>query len=68
MKARDLGQVPVIVGGIIPQEDADRLLASGVRAVYTPKDFDMNAIMCDMVNVIRRQYGLEPQGELVPAG
>ena len=37
--------LPVIVGGIIPPEDAASLVALGVRAVYTPKDFDLNAIM-----------------------
>jgi len=64
LRSRDLGQLPVIVGGIIPPEDADRLLALGVRAVYTPKDFDLNAIMGGIVDVVRERNGLEPLGAL----
>ncbi len=41
--------VPVVVGGIIPEEDAARLKAMGVAAVYTPKDFVLNRIMLDIV-------------------
>ena len=59
LRLRDLANVPVIAGGIIPREDADKLLALGVRAVYTPKDFNLNAIMEDMVDVIRECNGLE---------
>lgn len=59
LRLRDLSNVPVIAGGIIPREDADKLVALGVRAVYTPKDFNLNAIMEDMVNVIRECNGLE---------
>ena len=43
--------VPVIVGGIIPPEDEARLKAMGVAAVYTPKSFDLTAIMADLVRV-----------------
>jgi ethylmalonyl-CoA mutase len=39
---------PVVVGGIIPEEDRPRLLALGVAAVYTPKDFEIDRIMCDL--------------------
>lgn len=49
MKAEGLGQTPVIVGGIIPDDDAARLLAMGVSRVYTPKDFELNTIMQDIV-------------------
>ena len=44
--------IPVIVGGIIPPEDADRLRAMGVAAVYTPKDFELNRIMFDIVGLV----------------
>ncbi|QYK42617.1 MAG: protein meaA [Paracoccaceae bacterium] len=54
MRAADLGQVPVIVGGIIPDEDAARLRAMGVAAVYTPKDFELNRIMLDIVGLVDR--------------
>ncbi len=49
MRAADLSHVPVVVGGIIPDEDAARLRALGVARVYTPKDFEMNRIMMDIV-------------------
>ncbi|MEI4470996.1 protein meaA [Frigidibacter sp. MR17.24] len=49
MAAAGLGQVPVVVGGIIPDEDAAKLRAMGVTRVYTPKDFELNRIMMDIV-------------------
>ena len=51
MKAAGLGDVPVVVGGIIPPDDEELLRAEGVAAVYTPKDFDINAIMGDIVRM-----------------
>jgi (2R)-ethylmalonyl-CoA mutase len=47
-----LNHVPVVVGGIIPDEDADRLRKMGVAKVYTPKDFELNAIMADIVTLV----------------
>ncbi len=49
MRAAGLGNVPVIVGGIIPEEDAQRMREMGVSRVYTPKDFELNTIMMDIV-------------------
>ncbi len=49
MNAAGLGEVPLVVGGIIPDEDAHRLRAMGVARVYTPKDFELNRIMFDIV-------------------
>ena len=46
--------VPVIVGGIIPPEDAVELEKAGVAAVYTPKDFELNRIMSDVVRIVER--------------
>tara|TARA_R110002110_G_scaffold12184_43_gene58103 strand:+ start:539 stop:2506 length:1968 start_codon:yes stop_codon:yes gene_type:complete len=51
MRAAGLGHVPVIVGGIIPDDDATRLRAMGVARVYTPKDFELNTIMNDIVTL-----------------
>ncbi|MEL6807799.1 MAG: protein meaA [Pseudomonadota bacterium] len=51
MRAEGLGHVPVIVGGIIPDDDAARLRAMGVARVYTPKDFELNTIMADIVSL-----------------
>ena len=62
LRSRDLANLPVVAGGIIPPEDADRLVGLGVRAVYTPKDFDLNAIMGDIVDVVRENNGLERLG------
>ena len=47
--------VPVVAGGIIPQDDVNVLKQLGVAAVYTPKDFDMNRIMADLVTLIEKQ-------------
>ena len=62
MASRELSQVPVIAGGIIPLEDAEKLKALGLKAVYTPKDFDL--IMGDMVDIIRKNCDLKPFGPL----
>jgi ethylmalonyl-CoA mutase len=51
LKAEGLGAVPVIVGGIIPEDDAAALRNAGVARVYTPKDFEMVKILSDMVDV-----------------
>ena len=51
MRDAGLGHIPVIVGGIIPDDDAKRLLAMGVARVYTPKDFELNTIMADIVTL-----------------
>jgi (2R)-ethylmalonyl-CoA mutase len=52
MQAAGLDDVPVVVGGIIPADDADALKKAGVAAVYTPKDFELNRIMTDLVRVV----------------
>ena len=52
MRKEGLEDVPVVVGGIIPAEDAAALKRLGVAAVYTPKDFELNAIMRDIVRLI----------------
>ena len=52
MRTAGLSHIPVIVGGIIPDADAQRLLEMGVAKVYTPKDFELNAIMRDVVALV----------------
>ena len=54
MRAAGLAEVPVVVGGIIPEDDAATLRAMGVAAVYTPKDFELNRIMMDIVGLVAR--------------
>ena len=49
--SNDLGHIPLIVGGIIPDDDAQRLRDMGVARVYTPKDFELNTIMHDIVTL-----------------
>ncbi len=51
LRRAGLGHLPVVVGGIIPQGDARRLREIGVARVYTPKDFDLNVIMGDIVHL-----------------
>ena len=52
LRATGLGHIPVVVGGIIPEVDAQRLRAMGVAKVYTPKDFELNTIMFDIVKLV----------------
>jgi (2R)-ethylmalonyl-CoA mutase len=52
MKEAGIDDVPVVVGGIIPKEDAHALKSAGVAAVYTPKDFELNRIMSDLVHIV----------------
>jgi len=51
MQAAGLAHIPVVVGGIIPDDDAQRLRDMGVARVYTPKDFELNTIMMDIVTL-----------------
>ncbi len=58
LRAAGLGEVPVVVGGIIPAADADILRKAGVARVYTPKDFAVTGIVDDLVTVVRAAAGL----------
>lgn len=55
MREAGLSGVPVVVGGIIPDADAQSLVRAGVRRVYTPKDFALDAIMTDLVGLIESE-------------
>ncbi|HKH17731.1 MAG TPA: protein meaA [Solirubrobacteraceae bacterium] len=57
---RDAGgrEIPVVVGGIIPEADAEPLRAAGVAAVYTPKDFDLTRILRDVVALVAERNGI----------
>jgi len=52
MKEENLSHIPVIAGGIIPDDDAKSLRKMGVAQVYTPKDFELNKIMADIVTLV----------------
>ncbi|MBB6308611.1 protein meaA [Xanthobacter tagetidis] len=55
LRAEGLSDVPVVVGGIIPPEDEAQLKGFGVAAVYTPKNFELNRIMADIVSIVDRE-------------
>jgi (2R)-ethylmalonyl-CoA mutase len=52
------GDIPVVVGGIIPEADAEELRAAGVAAVYTPKDFELTRILRAVVAVVAERNGI----------
>ncbi len=55
MHSAGLSDIPVIVGGIIPDEDATKLKSMGVSKIYTPKNFELNMIMGDIVTLADSQ-------------
>ncbi len=52
------GRIPVVVGGIIPEADAEALLAQGVKAVFTPRDYDLTTILGRVLDVLEPDEGL----------
>ncbi|HMA14545.1 MAG TPA: methylmalonyl-CoA mutase family protein, partial [Kiloniellaceae bacterium] len=54
MEKAGIARVPLVVGGIIPPEDAAALKKAGVAAVYTPKDYELSAILADIVEIVDR--------------
>ena len=52
LRKQGLEDVPVVVGGIVPDADAEALRRAGVKRVYTPKDFDLTRIMGEIVDVV----------------
>jgi (2R)-ethylmalonyl-CoA mutase len=54
MTAAGLNDVPVVAGGIIPPEDEATLKAAGVAAIYTPKNYDLTAILADILDIVER--------------
>jgi (2R)-ethylmalonyl-CoA mutase len=59
MREAGIEDVPVVVGGIIPEPDAEALRAAGIAAVYTPKDWDLNGMMRDSVELVAARPGVE---------
>ncbi|WP_447004025.1 protein meaA [Saccharothrix isguenensis] len=58
LRAAGAGDVPVVVGGIVPPDDADKLRERGVARVFTPKDYELTRIMDEIVTVVRSVHGL----------
>jgi ethylmalonyl-CoA mutase len=56
LRAAGLGDVPVVVGGIVPPDDAERLKAMGVARIYTPKDYDVCRIMSEIVDIVEAMH------------
>ena len=52
LREQDAEDIPVVVGGIIPPEDAQALRDAGVAAVYTPKDFEVNRLIAEMADLV----------------
>jgi ethylmalonyl-CoA mutase len=82
LRDAEIEDVPVVVGGIIPEADAAWLREAGVAAVYTPKDWDLNRMMRDIIELVAaqlddsgaarsgengRRAGGEPEGIAAPA-
>ena len=59
LRRADAGELPVVVGGIIPSADADAMRAAGVAAVFTPKDFGITQIVGRIVGEIRTVHDLD---------
>ncbi len=57
LRQEGLQSLPVVVGGIIPEQDASELSAAGVARIYTPKDFNLTQIMDEIVDVVARAHG-----------
>src|SRR5690606_36915827 len=66
LKAAGLANIPVVVGGIIPPEDAAELEKAGIAAVYTPKHYKLNRILFDVVAIIERANGTADTCRLDP--
>ncbi|MFI9818834.1 protein meaA [Saccharothrix variisporea] len=58
LRAAGAGDVPVIVGGIVPPDDAAKLIDRGIARVFTPKDYELTQIMDEIVSVVRQARGL----------
>jgi (2R)-ethylmalonyl-CoA mutase len=58
LRGAGAGEIPVVVGGIIPRDDAAKLLEAGVAAVYTPKDWHLNSMMHDIVELVAERNGI----------
>ncbi len=63
LRREGLDDVPVVLGGIIPDADAERLIHEGVAAVFTPKDYDLTAVMTRVLEVVRTSKSLTSAGD-----
>jgi (2R)-ethylmalonyl-CoA mutase len=68
MREAGLDDVPLVLGGIVPEADAKALVAQGVAAVFTPKDFGLTDIMARIVDQIRQARALPPLEAVATSG
>jgi (2R)-ethylmalonyl-CoA mutase len=68
MREAGLDDVPLVLGGIVPEADAKELVAQGVAAVFTPKDFGLTDIMARIVDQIRQARALPPLEAVATSG
>ena len=59
LRDQGAGEIPVVAGGIIPEADARTLRDAGVAAVYTPKDWDLNRMIADIVALVADRHGID---------
>ncbi len=59
LRGAGVGDIPVVVGGIIPEADGVALRAAGVAAVYTPKDWNLNQMMRDIIGLVAARNGVD---------
>ncbi|NQW02385.1 MAG: cobalamin B12-binding domain-containing protein, partial [Rhodospirillales bacterium] len=58
LDAAGMGDTPLVIGGIIPPGDADILRDAGIARIYTPKDFNMNAVMSDILDLVEERLSV----------
>jgi (2R)-ethylmalonyl-CoA mutase len=59
LREAGVDDVPVVVGGIIPEADAEALREAGIAAVYTPKDWNLNGMMRDIIELVAARHGIK---------
>ena len=59
MAERGLSDIPIVLGGIIPEADVEKMKADAIRKVYAPKDFNLNLIMSEIADVVAEANNLQ---------
>jgi len=59
MEEKGIGDIPIVLGGIIPQNDTQQLYDAGIKKIYTPKDYDLNEIMMEIVQVVAENNNID---------
>ncbi len=59
LKQQGMAKLPLVVGGIIPDDDAQKLRQAGVRRIYTPKDYDLTQIVSEIVDTVAESHAAD---------